>query len=168
MASLIKVSPGGDNKLLSPDPSFLKRPSVVPSIDRLSSSCYGKVQGSFLGSLVDRYWCALINNAFKIGENGRDTQQSPRQSQSAHPKLSTVSLKRSSSSNVPQVNESVSKPQPPFKRLAVLSTGLKSNSNQAFARSSLTKGKTPGSTAGSTRHDKMGNYLLWMRNTYLW
>ncbi|KAL5961958.1 Microtubule-associated tumor suppressor candidate 2 [Taenia solium] len=133
MASLIKVSLSDDNRLLSPDSSFLKRPSVIPSIDRLSSSCYGKVQG----------------------ENDRDAQSSARQAQSEHSKLSTVSLKRSNSSNVPQINEPMSKPQPPFKRQAVLSTGLKSDSNQTFARSSFTKSKTSGSTAGSTRQDKM-------------
>ncbi|VDK20528.1 unnamed protein product [Taenia asiatica] len=69
--------------------------------------------------------------------------------------MSTASLKRSNSSNVPQVNESMCKPQPPFKRQAVLSTGLKSDSNQTFARSSFTKSKTSGSTAGSTRQDKI-------------
>ncbi|EUB64981.1 hypothetical protein EGR_00250 [Echinococcus granulosus] len=133
MSSVIKVPPSGDHKLLSPDSSFLKPPSVVPSLDRLSSSCYGKVQG----------------------ENDPGAQSSPRQSQSAHSKLSTVSLKRSNSSNVPQVSESTNKPQPPFKRPAVLSTGLKSGSNQTFARSGFMKGKTLGSAAGSVRQDKM-------------
>ncbi|KAL5111287.1 hypothetical protein TcWFU_000979 [Taenia crassiceps] len=132
MALLIKASSGGDNRILSPDSSLLKRPSVVPSTDRLSSSCYGKVQG----------------------EIGPDTRHSPRQSQSAHSKLSTVSLKRSNSSNVPQMSELGSKPQPPLKRPAVLSTRLKSDSGLTFARSNFAKSKTPGPAAGSTQ-DKM-------------
>ncbi|VDD80747.1 unnamed protein product [Mesocestoides corti] len=130
MASVLKCSVSDRSKgPVDASLSYLKRPNVVPTPERLSSSCYGKVQGrGDLNSQLDRCPSRLRPPA--------------------------GSLKRSISSNISQSSELTLNPQSPLKRPVVLSAGSSLRKNQMSLRLPIKRSNALESTQKSIRQDK--------------